>query len=92
MDYQYLDEHFIRNMDKIVSLAGYGLARIQNDSPGGKKMQERKRFSYYAFISYKREDEKWAGWLQKQLETYRIPSIIRKQNLNVPKNLSGISG
>lgn len=37
VDYQYLDEHFIRNMDKIVSLAGYGLARIQNDSPGGKK-------------------------------------------------------
>lgn len=50
-------------------------------------MQERKRFSYYAFISYKREDEKWAGWLQKQLETYRIPSIIRKQNLNVPKKI-----
>ncbi len=50
-------------------------------------MQERKRFSYYAFISYKREDEKWAGWIQKQLETYRIPSIIRKQNLNVPKKI-----
>ncbi len=23
---------------------------------------------YYAFISYKREDEKWAKWLQDKLE------------------------
>lgn len=26
---------------------------------------------YYAFISYKREDEKWAKWLQHKLEHYQ---------------------
>ena len=30
-------------------------------------------FEYYAFISYKREDEKWAKWLQNKLEGYRLP-------------------
>ena len=28
-------------------------------------------FEYYAFISYKREDEKWAKWLQNKLEKTR---------------------
>ena len=31
---------------------------------------------YYAFISYKREDEKWAKWLQHKLEHYRLPSNL----------------
>jgi WD40 repeat protein len=31
---------------------------------------------YYAFISYKREDEKWAKWLQYKLEHYRFPTNI----------------
>ena len=29
-NYQYLDEHFIRNMDKIAGLTGYGLMKKQN--------------------------------------------------------------
>ena len=40
-------------------------------------------FTYYAFISYKREDEKWARWLQTKLESYKLPAILQKQyNLN----------
>ena len=31
---------------------------------------------YYAFISYKREDEKWAKWLQQKLEHYKLPSNL----------------
>ena len=31
---------------------------------------------YYAFISYKREDEKWAKWLQHKLEHYKLPSNL----------------
>lgn len=31
---------------------------------------------YYAFISYKREDEKWAKWLQAKLEHYRFPTNL----------------
>ena len=33
-----------------------------------------------AFISYKREDEEWAKWLQKKLEHDKLPTEIRKQN------------
>lgn len=51
---------------------------------------EKKAYTYYAFISYSRKDEEWAKWLQKRLETYRIPSIIRKQNLNIPQKLSPV--
>lgn len=34
------------------------------------------RYDYYAFISYKREDEEWAKWLQHKLEHYRLPSNL----------------
>lgn len=45
-------------------------------------------YSYYAFISYKHEDEKWAKWLQKRLENYRLPAALQK--LNYPKHLKPI--
>ena len=32
----------------------------------------------FAFVSYKREDEKWAKWLQQKLENYKLPAVIRK--------------
>ena len=35
---------------------------------------------YFAFISYKREDEKWAKWLQHKLEHDRLPVNVRKDN------------
>ena len=38
------------------------------------------RYSNIAFISYKREDEQWAKWLQKKLEHYKLPTEILKQN------------
>lgn len=41
---------------------------------------EQSPFTYFAFISYKREDEKWAKWLQKKLEHYKLPTAIRKQH------------
>lgn len=54
-------------------------------------MQTNPKFSnnykYYAFISYSRKDYGWAKWLQNKLETYRLPSKIRKENSNVPKRL-----
>lgn len=40
---------------------------------------------YYAFISYKREDEKWAKWLQHKLEHYKLPTSIRKTNPSLPE-------
>lgn len=46
-----------------------------------------KDYNYYAFISYSRKDLKWAKWLQKKLETYRLPSKLRKNNDEIPKRI-----
>jgi len=47
-------------------------------------MSEEKQ--YYAFISYKREDEKWAKWLQHKLEHYKFPTNLNGQK-DLPKNI-----
>ena len=41
--------------------------------------------NYYAFISYKREDEKEAKRLQHQLEYYQLPNQLRKDNPDLPE-------
>ena len=43
---------------------------------------------YYAFISYKREDEKWAKWLAHELAHYKLPTTLNGKDL--PKNLRPI--
>ena len=43
---------------------------------------------YFAFISYKREDEKWAKWLANELEHYHLPTTLNGKEL--PKNLRPI--
>ncbi len=45
-------------------------------------------YSYYAFISYKHEDEEYAKWLQKRLESYRLPAAL--QNEGVPERANPI--
>ena len=47
-----------------------------------------KNKEYYAFISYKREDEKWAKWLEDKLEHYHLPTTLNGKDL--PKNLRPI--
>ncbi|MCM1429716.1 MAG: toll/interleukin-1 receptor domain-containing protein [Clostridium sp.] len=42
------------------------------------------QYEYFAFISYKREDEKWAKWLQRKLEYYKLPSSVRKTDSDLP--------
>ena len=37
-------------------------------------MEQNKK--YFAFISYKREDEGWAKWFQNELENYHLPSTM----------------
>ena len=45
-----------------------------------------KQKEYYAFISYKREDEKWAKWLQNKLEHYRFPTNLNGRT-DLPKHI-----
>ncbi len=45
------------------------------------------QYDYYAFISYKREDDKWARWLQRRLEGYRLPTAIQRDNPQLPKKI-----
>lgn len=44
-------------------------------------------FEYFAFISYKREDERWAKWLQRKLESYSLPTTLRKENPGLPDRI-----
>lgn len=41
-------------------------------------------FKYFAFISYKREDEEWAVWLQHELEYYHLPASLNGRE-DLPK-------
>lgn len=36
-------------------------------------------YKSYAFISYSRKDEKWAKWLQRKLESYKLPTTIHNE-------------
>jgi tetratricopeptide (TPR) repeat protein len=45
---------------------------------------------YFAFISYSHQDELWATWLHKALETYRVPSRLVGQTTaagTIPRRL-----
>ena len=48
-----------------------------------------RKFTYYAFISYKHGDMKWGRWLQRSLEHYRLPSALCRQ-LDLPRRLTPI--
>lgn len=36
-----------------------------------------KKNKYFAFISYKREDEEWAVWFHHELENYHLPTTLK---------------
>ena len=48
------------------------------------------QYKYLAFISYKREDEKWAKWLQYNLEHYKLPISVRKLDPTLPDRVRPI--
>lgn len=43
-----------------------------------------KNYKYYAFISYSRQDEEWAMWLQHELENYHLPDTLKNRE-DLPK-------
>lgn len=44
-------------------------------------------YKYFAFVSYKSDDEKWAKRLQEQIEKFRLPAYLCKKNPTYPKQL-----
>lgn len=46
--------------------------------------------NYSAFIAYSREDSKWAQWLQRKLESYRVPASIRNRFHDIPDRLNPV--
>jgi hypothetical protein len=42
---------------------------------------------YTAYISYNSKDDRWAKWLQRKLEAYNIPVVIRNEKDEVVKRL-----
>lgn len=48
------------------------------------------KYDYFAFISYKEEDAKWARWLQRKLENYKFTSDLRKNNPDLPERITPI--
>lgn len=51
---------------------------------------QNKGFDYYAFISYNHKDAKWARQLQQQLEHYRLPSALYKEQPELPKRITPV--
>lgn len=44
------------------------------------------QYKYFAFVSYRSSDEKWAKWLQEKIEAYRLPTTVQRMNSALPKN------
>ena len=45
-------------------------------------------YKYFAFISYSHRDEKWARFIQNELEGYKLPNVIRKEaKRELPKRI-----
>ena len=42
-------------------------------------------YTFDAFISYSHRDLKWGRWLQRRLETFRLPREVREQRPNRPR-------
>lgn len=48
-------------------------------------------FTYYAFISYSHKDQKWAEWIQRAIEHYKLPAVIRKESQKpLPKRIAPV--
>ena len=49
------------------------------------------QLKYWAFISYSTTDKKWADWLHKALETYRVPKDlvgrVTREDSKIPRRL-----
>lgn len=47
-------------------------------------------YKYIAFISYKREDERWARWIQRKLEFYHVPLKIKREHKSFKNGIRSV--
>ena len=48
-------------------------------------------YTYYAFVSYSHKDAKWAEWIQRAIEHYKLPAVIRKEAQKpLPKRIAPV--
>ena len=47
----------------------------------------KKNYKYKAFICYSHKNKKFAEWLHKSIENYKIPKSLREKYPNLPKDL-----
>lgn len=47
-------------------------------------------YTYFAFISYRHLDKKWAIWLKRKLQSYRLPVKTHEQYSDLPSRISPI--
>ena len=50
----------------------------------------REQYRYFAFISYSHKDMAWARWLQKKLESYRLPAQLRQKYMDLPQKIAPV--
>ncbi|MBM82493.1 MAG: hypothetical protein CMJ78_18165 [Planctomycetaceae bacterium] len=53
------------------------------ESPSAK--MEEQEFKYWGFISYSDRDSRWGDWLHRKLETYKVPSQLRRERTDSEK-------
>lgn len=49
-----------------------------------------KRYTYFAFISYKSEDAHWARWLKRELSRYRLPTRTHKKHPHISRRCTPV--
>ncbi|MBQ4257728.1 MAG: toll/interleukin-1 receptor domain-containing protein, partial [Clostridia bacterium] len=47
-------------------------------------------YTYFAFISYRRTDSRWANWLKRRLQSYRLPQRTRRNHRDLPQRFSPV--
>lgn len=60
------------------------------DTKGPGVMDDDVEYKYWAFISYSHQDEAWATWIHRALESYRLPGGVAGSDFRgekVPKHL-----
>ena len=62
------------------------IAFISYSHCGDSKLASRLRSIFPQTTLFARDDMKWAVWLQRKLETYRLPATLSRQYNLDPKN------